>query len=95
VLKNAIGSCLCVGWEEEEGVKNEGAGEAEGEGAENKSRGSPPAVIVVADEEEDEEGLAVLSDGRDRPPSPDIDIWPSSSANASNEMRSAAFLFGL
>ena len=37
-------------------------------------------------------GLAP-SVGRERPPSPDIPF--SSSANASKEMRSAAFLFGL
>jgi hypothetical protein len=69
VLKNAIGSCLCTGCE---GEKKEGAGEAEGEGAENRSRGRPPAVM--ADDEEEALLLAVLSEGRERPPSPDIDI---------------------
>jgi hypothetical protein len=92
VLKNAIGSCLCTGCE---GEKNEGAGEAEGEGAENRSRGRPPAVMADDEEEAVLLLLAVLSEGRERPPSPDIDICPSSSANASNEIKSAAFLLGL
>lgn len=74
-------------------MKNEGPGEGVGEGAENKSRGRPPGAVAVGGAEDDE--ALLVSDGRDRPPSPDIDIWPSSSANASNEIRSAAFLLGL
>ena len=65
-----------------------------GEGAEKRSRGRPPGAVAAGGAEE-EEALLELSEERDRPPSPDIDNWPSSSANASNEMRSAAFLLGL
>jgi hypothetical protein len=65
-----------------------------GEGAEKRSRGRPPGAVAAGGADEDE-ALLQLSEGRDRPPSPDIDSWPSSSANASNEMRSAAFLLGL
>lgn len=69
-------------------------GEGTGEGAEKRSSGRPELVmlLVEADEEEPAAALA-LSEGKDNPPSPDIGF--SSSANASNEMRSAAFLFGL
>ena len=67
-------------------------GDGTGEGAENRSNGRPELVMLFVDARE-EEPAAALSDGSDRPPSPDIGF--SSSANASNEMRSAAFLFGL
>ena len=53
-------------------MKNEGPGEGVGEGAENKSRGRPPGAVAVGGAEEDE--ALLVSDGRDRPPSPDIDI---------------------
>ena len=71
-------------------------GEGTGEGAEKRSSGRPELVmlLVEADEEEPAAALALtLSEGRDNPPSPDIGV--SSSANASNEIRSAAFLLGL
>lgn len=69
-------------------------GEGTGEGAEKRSRGSPELVIVLFDcDANEEEPAAALSDGSDNPPSPDNGF--SSSANASNEIRSAAFLFGL
>lgn len=72
-------------------------GDGTGEGAEKRSSGSPELVMLdccwAADDEDEPEAAALLSLGNDRPPSPDIGF--SSSANASNEMRSAAFLFGL
>lgn len=49
------------------------------------------AAALLADELEPE-GASEL-DGRERPPLPDM--GSSSSAKASKEMRSAAFLFGL
>jgi hypothetical protein len=73
-LKKAIGSCLGA-WEVEfeyAGVKNDGPGEGVGEGAEKRSRGRPPGAVAAGGAEEDE-ALLELSEGRDRPPSPDID----------------------
>jgi hypothetical protein len=53
-------------------VKNDGPGEGVGEGAEKRSRGRPPGAVAAGGAEEDE-ALLELSEGRDRPPSPDID----------------------
>jgi hypothetical protein len=91
VLKNAMGSCrgACDDEEEEErlnilDMSLEGAGE----GDENRSRGKPPAVMLSLFAEADVPAL-----GKARPPSPDMPV--SSSANASKDMRSAAFWLGL
>jgi len=85
LLKNAIGSCL------PNPPTPPIAGEGVGLGALNKSKGKPeeprPARSFA-----DDDPLLVESDGSDSPPSPDKGV--SSSANASKEMRSAAFLFG-
>lgn len=97
MLKKSIGFCRCDTLTPvlvlEENIDS--PGEGVGDGAENKSRGNPELVILelaIAEEDEDPD-TAALSDGRERPPSPDIGA--SSSAKASNEIRSAAFLFGL
>lgn len=63
-------------------------GDGVGDGAEKRSSGRPDD-----DRPDPLDPAAALSVGSDRPPSPDIGA--SSSAKASNEMRSAAFLFGL
>ena len=65
------------------------AGEGLGDGAENRSRGKPDDEYAV----DGPEVVVFVSDGRDSDPSPDMGA--SSSANASKEMRSCAFLFGL
>lgn len=87
--KNAIGSCLgpLVG-----DVKADMTGDGVGDGAVKRSRGRPDEVIAVLDKARlaEEE-----SAGRDRPPLPDSGVSSASSAKASNEMRSAAFLFGI
>lgn len=67
-------------------------GEGTGDGAEKRSSGKPELVMLLAEDEEPAAALA-LSEGKDNPPSPDIGF--SSSAKASNEIKSAAFLFGL
>ena len=79
--KYAIGSLRAIA-----GVAN-GAGDDAGDGAENRSNGNPDEVIAELDPE------AAGPVGKDKPPSPDS--GSSSSANASNEMRSDAFLSGL
>jgi hypothetical protein len=85
--KKAMGSCRSACGAEEEGEELKKLGDPAGEGAEKRSRGRPEEVMALA------EPLALVSEGRVRPPSPDNGA--SSSANASNEMRSAAFLLGL
>ena len=79
--KKAIGSCLGA-------VDEPKPGEGVGEGAEKRSSGRPED-----DSPDPLDPAAALSVGSDKPPSPDIGA--SSSAKASKEMRSAAFLFGL
>jgi hypothetical protein len=62
-------------------------GDGDGEGAEKRSSGRPPYA-------EPEVGVVwAASGGSDKPPSPDKGF--SSSAKASKDMRSDAFLLGL
>lgn len=73
-MKKAIGSCLGAREVEFEyaGVNIDDPGEGIGEGAEKRSRGRPPGA-VAAGGADDEEASLELSEGRDRPPSPDIE----------------------
>jgi hypothetical protein len=81
-----MGFCRCAGGTEEDEEMLKNPGEFAGDGVEKRSTGSPDAVMALAE-------LLAPASGSARPPFPDR--GPSSSAKASNEMRSAAFLLGL
>lgn len=91
--KKAIGSCLCTAGPDGPASEDMYDGEDAGEGAEKRSSGRPEAVMAALFGLEEPLGPPNESFGSARPPSPDRGA--SSSANASNEMRSCAFWFGL
>ena len=85
--KNAIGSCLGP---VEDALIAEMPDVGTGDGAEKRSSGRPDDVMEL----EEDGPAADESVGRERPPFPDRGISSASSAKASKEIRSAAFLFG-